>query len=156
FRRRLNGECEPALSVEAREDDAGDPRDAPRTRPHERERVEEMIDALKGEVVRGDRDQDLVGGTERVDGEEAEARRTVEDDVLEALPQLRESTPKDHVVACVKADVAFHRGEPEAGRNEIEPALDRSEVQADVLIVLQEGIGDRVRNGLRSDAEVAR
>lgn len=47
------------------------------------ELVEELDDAFEGERIGRDRDQDLVGGVDGIEGENAQRRGAVEDQVIE-------------------------------------------------------------------------
>src|SRR2546426_7843662 len=55
--------------------------------------VQELREALEGVVLALDRNEDAVGGGEHVEGQEAERRRTVDDDVLVLVAHVAQRAP---------------------------------------------------------------
>ena len=56
-------------------------------RPHASQCGDEIGDALEREVFAGERDDDGVGGDERVERQQTERRRRIDEDVVEAVAQ---------------------------------------------------------------------
>ena len=78
---------------------------------YQRERVEQARQPLEGEVLGLDGDQHAVGGDERVDGQQAERRRAVDEDQVVFVRDLGERTPQHHLAADLAAQQQLGLGE---------------------------------------------
>src|SRR6266481_4103916 len=58
--------------------------------PNAHQCVQEFRDTLQGKILALDRDQDSIGGNERVQGQQVECRRAIEDDKSVSFPQRLE------------------------------------------------------------------
>ena len=111
--------------------------------------LERLLDALQREVLRLGRQQRVVGGDERVDGQQAERRRAVQEDQVIALAQRLERAPERQLAAHLAGEHELGLGEREVRGDDV--VVDRLRR----LGAAGEHVGDR-RRGLGIDVEVVR
>src|SRR5262249_43130411 len=83
------------------------------------ERVDQPIEPI-GKGSTSDRDDDFIGRAERVDREDAERRRTIEQDVIEIVAKRRESSMENLLATECMRPIALNGTESKTGRKKIE------------------------------------
>ena len=85
--------------------------------------LERLLDALHREVLRLGAQQRVVGGDERVDGQQAERRRAVDQHDVVAVLDLAQRAPQRQLAAHLAAHRQLRLGEPEVRGDD--PVVDR-------------------------------
>ena len=78
---------------------------------HEVHRSDELGQPLEGVVLALDRDQDRVRRSERIDGQEAERRGAIEEDVVEVLDEGVDEASEPAFALCDRSELDFGAGE---------------------------------------------
>jgi hypothetical protein len=114
------------------------------------DRLEQVIRPLQREIRRLDRDQEVRRGDERIDRQEPECRRCVDDDVLEVVNDALESILQPEVAVDVPQEFALELGQVDAGRDDREVLVARlADGVLDRLVLLYQDLVDRRLDLLR-------
>ena len=98
------------------------------------------------EVLAVERDEHRVGGDERVEREQAERRRRVDEDVVEAIAQWLEEVAQAALASRQRDELDFRAGEIAIGGNQPE-MLDRGLEDEDGRVLDRVGGGQRLVDG---------
>ena len=118
LRRDVGGE--PRAAVDHRQEHAGDRQARVQPRPDELDRVEQLGEPLERVVLALHRDEDAVGGRERVDRQRAERRRAVDEDEGVALARRRERVAEEGLAVLAAGELDRGAGEVGSRRDEVE------------------------------------
>ena len=106
-----------------------------------------LLDALQREVLRLGGDQRLIGGYQRVDRQQPERRRAVDQDHLVVAAGVGESPPERQLATDLAAEHQLRLGQAQVGRDDV--LVDR----LDRLRAARQHVGDR-RLHVRRQVEV--
>src|SRR5690606_26316756 len=83
-------------------------------------RLEEQLESVEGEEVRQHRDEEIVGGHQRVEVEQAEGRRRVEDDEVVGRLDLPQRVAQLELATGHRHQREVHGRHGEVGGDEVE------------------------------------
>ena len=157
-------------AVEERRQQAEDPEVAVQLEPDRVDDLDQVVEALHRVVLRLDRDDDAVRRDEAVDGQQAEVRRAIDQDVVvvvdlavERLAQDLLATERGEQLALGRREIDVRRRDVDAGglRREDDFAEGRSTVRQDVRHRSFDGVevdpetGGEIRLRVHVDAQDA-
>ena len=87
---------------------------------HVVDRALQQPDADQGEVARLDGDEDLSGGDQGVEGQDAQRRRAVNDDEVVVLGNAFQRACQPVLTANDAQQIEFRPGQPDVGRQDVE------------------------------------
>jgi hypothetical protein len=142
----------PDPAVEHRRQQAAHPEVRVQQAPDVGDRVEELADAAVAEHLALDRDDDLVGRGQRVDRQQPEGRRAVQQDDVVRVPDRRQRRPQHLLALLGRQQHGLDAGEVDGGRQQVDAAL---EADRDVggRDAVEEHVRHRLLDVLGIDAE---
>jgi hypothetical protein len=115
--------------------------------------IQEQPNAAHGEKLALHGDEHFLAGTQRVDGQQAQAGRAVDQDKIVPRPEAIQDAAQDKLSPDFGDQLHLGRGQVDVGRHQIQVGLDGVDDAVEREFGVQHGVVDRFLQGIAIDAQ---